>query len=70
MLTATYKNGDDSDGAGFGATIKKIYYEGGGFSAFFRGLNARFLHVGCIITFQLVIYDQLKQLLGLPASGS
>ena len=70
LLTATYKNSDDSNGAGFGATIKKVYDEGGGFSAFFQGLNARFLHVACIITLQLVLYDQLKQVLGLPASGS
>lgn len=68
LLTATYKdsNGDQSD---FISTIKKVYHDGGP-SAFFRGLNARFLHVGCIITFQLVIYDQIKQALGLPASGS
>ena len=71
LLTATYKNSDDaSNNTGFGATVKKVLNEGGGFSAFFSGLNARFLHVGCIITFQLVIYDQLKQALGLPASGS
>mmetsp|Transcript_6722 Transcript_6722/g.16556 ORF Transcript_6722/g.16556 Transcript_6722/m.16556 type:complete len:482 (-) Transcript_6722:266-1711(-) len=75
LLTATYKDaGDDesttNSGAGFGATVKKVYNDGGGIQAFLRGLNARFLHVGCIITFQLVIYDQLKQVLGLPASGS
>jgi len=69
LLTATYKNSDDFSGAGFGSTVKRVFDEGGA-SAFFRGLNARFLHVGCIITFQLVIYDQLKQFLGLPASGS
>lgn len=68
LLTATYKNNDDTN-SGFGATIKRVYEEGGA-SAFFRGLNARFFHVGCIITFQLVIYDQIKQALGLPASGS
>mmetsp|Transcript_5703 Transcript_5703/g.12539 ORF Transcript_5703/g.12539 Transcript_5703/m.12539 type:complete len:425 (+) Transcript_5703:212-1486(+) len=70
LLTATYKNNEDSSGNGFGETIKKVYSEGGGVPAFFRGLSARFVHVGCIITFQLVIYDQLKQVLGLPASGS
>jgi solute carrier family 25 phosphate transporter 3 len=41
-----------------------------GLSGFFTGLQARFLHVGLIITSQLVIYDIVKQLLGLPASGS
>ncbi|KAL3806040.1 hypothetical protein ACHAXA_000181, partial [Cyclostephanos tholiformis] len=41
-----------------------------GLSGFFTGLQARFLHVGLIITSQLVIYDLVKQLLGLPASGS
>ena len=39
-------------------------------SGFFTGLQARFVHVGMIITSQLVIYDLVKQLLGLPATGS
>ncbi len=74
LLTATYKNNNNNDGLNnennyFVSTIRSVYSDGG-FSAFFRGLNARFLHVGCIITFQLVIYDQIKQALGLPASGS
>lgn len=69
LLTATYKDREGSSNGGFGATVKGVYEEGGA-SAFFRGLNARFLHVACIITFQLVIYDQLKLALGLPASGS
>lgn len=42
----------------------------GGLSGFFTGLQARFVHVGMIITSQLVIYDLVKQLLGLPATGS
>ena len=41
-----------------------------GLTGFFTGLQARFVHVGLIITSQLVIYDLVKQLLGLPASGS
>jgi len=39
-------------------------------SGFFVGLQARFVHVGMIITSQLVIYDLVKQFLGLPATGS
>lgn len=39
-------------------------------TGFFTGLQARFVHVGMIITSQLVIYDLVKQLLGLPATGS
>lgn len=68
LLTATYKDSENTDGNFFG-TIQRVYKDGG-ISAFFRGLNARFIHVGCIITFQLVIYDQIKQSLGLPASGA
>lgn len=41
-----------------------------GLTGFFTGLQARFVHVGMIITSQLVIYDLVKQLLGLPATGS
>ena len=45
-------------------------YKNGGLFEFFRGTNARIVHVGLIITSQLVIYDVVKQLLGLPATGS
>jgi len=72
ILTETYKKDSTSglvEKKGFLSNIAKIY-ERGGIPAFFRGISARFLHVGVIITCQLVIYDQLKQLLGLPASGA
>lgn len=71
LLTATYKDTDDASDTndkGFGSTIRKVYSDGG-FSAFFRGLDARFIHVGCIITLQLILYDQIKIGLGLSASG-
>lgn len=41
-----------------------------GLSSFYTGLYARLVHVGMIITSQLIIYDLVKQLLGLPATGS
>lgn len=52
------------------ATVIQAIYARGGSTEFFRGLQARLLHVGMIITSQLVIYDIVKQLLGLPATGS
>ena len=70
LLTATYRNdGDANNMAGVFSTFQEVIAEGG-LSTFFRGLNARLFHVGCIITLQLVLYDQLKQALGLPASGT
>jgi len=36
----------------------------------FAGLKARFLHVAAIIIVQLVVYDAIKQALGLPSTGS
>jgi len=42
----------------------------GGIPEFFRGTRARLIHVGTIITSQLVVYDLVKQFLGLPATGS
>lgn len=36
----------------------------------FAGLQARFLHVAAIIIVQLVVYDAIKQMLGLPSTGS
>lgn len=41
-----------------------------GVPGFFVGIKARFAHVGSIITLQLVMYDALKVMLGLPATGS
>ena len=68
LLTATYQ-GKKNDTSSFLQTISNIY-DNGGVKAYFRGLNARFIHVGFIITSQLVIYDQVKQFLGLAASGA
>jgi len=61
---------------GFRAVSSSVYARssekgvGYGLSGFFTGLQARFVHVGLIITSQLVIYDIVKQLLGLPATGA
>jgi solute carrier family 25 phosphate transporter 3 len=65
ILTRTYK----SDGDGVVAVASEIYNERG-LQGFVTGLSARFLHVGSIITSQLVLYDIIKQMLGLPATGS
>ena len=66
ILTETYK---DHEPGSFGKVLRTLY-ERGGLSEFFRGTGARIVHVGMIITSQLVIYDIVKQLLGLPATGS
>ena len=86
ILTETYKGGEDDDKqcsikgqrecqsiTEISSTIYNRQGEKGflcGVSGFFTGLQARFVHVGMIITSQLVIYDIVKQLLGLPATGS
>jgi len=41
-----------------------------GIGGFFRGIRARFLHVGLIVTAQLLIYDFAKRLCGIAATGS
>lgn len=41
-----------------------------GIKGLFKGTRARLLHVGMIVTIQLVIYDFVKQLVGLPATGA
>jgi len=66
ILTETYKG---KSGDGFFGVVRNIYSKGGP-AAFFTGTGARILHVSSIITSQLVIYDIVKQLLGLPATGS
>jgi solute carrier family 25 phosphate transporter 3 len=66
ILTETYKG---SVPGRFGVVLRNIH-ERGGVGEFFRGTGARIVHVGMIITSQLVIYDIVKQSLGLPATGS
>ena len=85
ILTETYKTGNKSSSNSkskksktktssstpgkFGVVVHGIY-ERGGVSEFYRGTQARLVHVGMIITSQLMVYDLVKQLLGLPATGS
>lgn len=81
ILTETYKTGSSSKSkksksksssttpGKFGVVVHGIY-DRGGVSEFFRGTQARLVHVGMIITSQLMVYDLVKQLLGLPATGS
>lgn len=57
--------GDKSTGDFF----REIWKEDG-IGGFFRGMRARFLHVGLIVTVQLLIYDFVKRLVGIAATGS
>jgi solute carrier family 25 phosphate transporter 3 len=65
VLTATYQGSNKP----FSTVVSRIL-EDRGIEGFFAGLSARFLHVGVIITSQLVLYDFIKQSLGLPATGT
>lgn len=40
-----------------------------GIAGFFVGMKTRFLHVGIIVTLQLLIYDVVKRLCGIAATG-
>jgi len=66
ILTETYKG---SSGKGFFGIVGDIYKKNG-LPGYFTGTAARIAHVSTIITSQLVIYDIVKQALGLPATGS
>ena len=86
ILTETYKGGDAQSATtkkgevakkgDLGEICSTIYARNKdrgiacALAGFFTGLQARFVHVGMIITSQLVIYDLMKQLMGLPATGS
>ena len=63
------KVGSSTTPGKFGTVVHNIYNRGGP-SEFFRGTQARLVHVGMIITSQLMVYDLVKQMLGLPATGS
>lgn len=67
ILTETYKDSDGDKGV---FDVVNGIYNSKGLGGFFTGTKARILHVGVIITSQLVVYDLVKQLLGLPATGS
>ena len=69
VLTETYRPRAKGDHRSFVEIIRSIYGSNG-LSGFFAGTGARIVHVGLIITSQLVIYDIVKQMLGLPATGS
>ena len=79
ILTKTYNSGKQKNSnskkkkstapGNFGTVVSEIYGKGG-VSEFYRGTQARLVHVGMIITSQLMVYDLVKQLLGLPATGS
>lgn len=78
ILTDTYKKDAPGSVAGNGGSstlppfmdVISVLYKDEGINGFFTGIGARFLHVGAIITSQLVLYDFIKQLLGLPATGA
>jgi solute carrier family 25 phosphate transporter 3 len=50
--------------------IQDIRRSDKGIRGFFVGIKTRFLHVGIIVTLQLFIYDVVKQLCGIAATGS
>ena len=66
MLTKKFNSGSDDSIL----KIAKDVYDEKGFGGFYAGYDARLAHVAAIVTSQLVLYDFLKQLLGLPATIS
>jgi len=66
ILTETFK--DSKRDRNIFSVIKSIYKRDG-LRGYFLGTEARIFHVAAIITSQLVVYDIVKQLLGLPATG-
>ena len=53
----------------FGTVVGSIYRQHG-IGGFYFGLQARLAHVASIITSQLVVYDLIKMVLGLPITGT
>ena len=75
ILTKTLKGKNDEmnmDGKGRLSssilTLGQDIFKEDGLSGFYAGYSARLAHVIAIVTSQLVLYDFLKQLLGLPAT--
>lgn len=49
--------------------VRDILMSERGVQGFFVGLKTRFLHVGIIVTLQLFIYDVVKRMCGIAATG-
>lgn len=50
--------------------VRKILHSERGIGGFFVGFKTRLLHVGITVTIQLLIYDYIKRLCGVAATGS
>lgn len=48
---------------------RNILHSDRGISGFYVGAKTRLLHVGIIVTLQLLVYDYVKRLCGIPATG-
>lgn len=68
LLTSLYKNDKHACDTPFMNAIN--IYNTAGLSGLFTGFSARLVHVMSIVTSQLLVYDTLKQWLGLPATAS
>lgn len=49
--------------------LQRAYHDLGGVKGLFKGTQARLLHVVFIVVIQLVVYDFIKQLCGIPVTG-
>jgi solute carrier family 25 phosphate transporter 3 len=70
LLTQSYQDRSRTDTIPSLSEIARSIWVQQGLYGFLSGLSARFLHVGFIVQIQLVLYDMVKQSLGLPATGS
>jgi solute carrier family 25 phosphate transporter 3 len=50
--------------------LKEILESEQGARRLFAGIKSRFLHVGVIVTVQLMLYDLIKRLCGIAATGT
>jgi len=66
ILTRKFKE-NSSESA---VDLAKNIFQNQGLGGFYTGYGARLAHVASIVTSQLVLYDFIKQLLGLPATVS
>ena len=54
-------NAGSGEDRSIGGVVKQL-----GAAGLARGLQARLVHVGLIVTVQLILYDQLKHAFGVP----
>lgn len=69
-MLLSLQNAHEGERRRTGEIVRDILRSNRGISGFMVGIKTRFLHVGVTVTIQLFLYDSIKQLCGVAATGA